>query len=214
MNYPEFIFITGCNAAGKSSLIRTHLSDYPDYQVIMTDVYKSRSRDVFLEALKYRKDIILETPFNNENFKDFADLARDSGYQSSLVILFLNNPTESFERVAARATFENGLDIPEEEVRYNFAENFRNVGKYFLYFDSSYFIYTGIKDLNQHIMTFEKGRLLEYKANDLDYIQRFGGYAYSIDRMDKQDLDIITANNLYKSEKMAQRQVPKMRLRR
>jgi predicted ABC-type ATPase len=123
MNHPEFIFITGCNAAGKSSLIRTHLSEYPDYQVIMTDVYKSRSREVFLEALKNRRDIILETPFNNEKFKDFADLAKDSGYESSLVVLFLNTPAQSFTRVASRLTFENGLDIPEEEVRYNFAEN-------------------------------------------------------------------------------------------
>ena len=105
MNPPEFIFVTGCNAAGKSSLIRTHLSEYPDYQVIMTDVYKSRSREVFLEALKNRRQIILETPFNNESFKDFADLAKSSGYQSSLVVLFLNTPDQSFMRVAARLTF-------------------------------------------------------------------------------------------------------------
>jgi predicted ABC-type ATPase len=104
MNKPEFIFVTGCNAAGKSSLIRTHLSEYPDYQVIMTDVYKARSREVFKEAIKDHKDIILETPFNNENFKDFADLARESGYQSYLVVLFLNTPAQSFNRVAARVT--------------------------------------------------------------------------------------------------------------
>src|SRR5579863_7052827 len=147
MNPPEFIFVTGCNAAGKSSLIRTHLGEYPDYQVIMTDVYKSRSRGVFLEALKDRRNIILETPFNNESFKEFADLARNSGYHSSLIVLFLNTPYESFERVAARLTFENGLDIPEKEVIYNFEENFKNVAKYYFYFNSSFFIYTGVKNL-------------------------------------------------------------------
>ena len=109
MNHPDFIFVTGCNAAGKSSLIRTHLSEYPDHQVIMTEVYKSRSRDVFLEALKERKDIILETPFNNESFKDFPDLAKASGYRSSLYVLFLNSPNKSFERVAMRASLEKGL---------------------------------------------------------------------------------------------------------
>ena len=40
----NFIFVTGCNAAGKSSLIRTRLSEFSDYEVIMTDVYKSRAK--------------------------------------------------------------------------------------------------------------------------------------------------------------------------
>ena len=214
MNPPEFIFVTGCNAAGKSSLIRTHLSEYPDYQVIMTDVYKSRSREVFLEALKNRRQIILETPFNNESFKDFADLAKSSGYQSSLVVLFLNTPDQSFMRVAARLTFENGLDIPEEEVTYNFVENFKNVAKHYFYFDNSFFIYTGVKDFNQLIMTFAKERLVEYKANDLDYIQRFAGYAHSIGPMDKKVLDTIAANTHFISEKLGQQTIPGMRLRR
>jgi predicted ABC-type ATPase len=214
MNHPEFIFVTGCNAAGKSSLIRTHLSEYPDYQVIMTDVYKSRSRDVFLEALKNHKDIILETPFNNEKFKEFPDLAKNSGYKTSLVLLFLNNPTKSFERVATRSKLENGLFIPEEEVKYNFTENLKNVAKYYFYFDSSFFVYTGIKDLNQHVMTFAKDQLVEYKPNDFDFVQRFAAYAHSIDRMNKKDLDIIAANTLYASEKLTERHVPKMRLRR
>ncbi len=213
MNHPDFIFITGCNAAGKSSLIRTHLSEYPDYQVIMTDVYKSRSREVFLGAVKDRKDIILETPFNNENFKDFADIAKSAGYETSLMVLFLNSPAQSFGRVAARSAMENGLYIPEEEVKYNFAENFKNVSKYYFYFDKAFFIYTGVKDLNQHIMTFAKGNLVEYKASDLDFVQRFAGYAYSIDRMNKGDLDIITANAPFLSDKLEHRHQHRMRFR-
>ena len=46
----DLIFITGCNAAGKSSLIRTHLSLFPEFEVIMTDVYKGRSTEVFKEV--------------------------------------------------------------------------------------------------------------------------------------------------------------------
>ena len=214
MSSPDFIFVTGCNAAGKSSLIRSHLSVYPDFQVIMTDVYKERSREVFLEALKNRKEIILETPFNNEKFRDFADLATAAGYQSSLIVLFLNTPGESIGRVAARRKFENGLDIHEEEVKYNFTENLKNVAKYYFYFDSSFFIYTGVKGLNQHVLTFAKSQLVEYKPNDYDFIQRFAGYAYSIDRMKKSDLEIIAANAPFISEKLAERHAPKIRIRR
>ncbi|HEV3411438.1 MAG TPA: zeta toxin family protein [Puia sp.] len=210
MNHPEFIFITGCNAAGKSSLIRTHLSEYPDYQVIMTDVYKSRSRGVFLDTVKDRKDIMLETPFNNETFKDFANIAKSAGYETSLIVLFLNNPAESFERVAARSALENGLYIPEDEVKYNFTENLKNVSKYYFYFDKAFFIYTGVKNLNQHIMTFAKGKLMEYKSNDLDFIQRFAGYAFSIDRMSKDDLDITAANAPFLSDKLEPRHQHRM----
>jgi predicted ABC-type ATPase len=213
MNHPEFIFITGCNAAGKSSLIRTHLSEYPDYQVIMSDVYKSRSREVFLSTVKARKDIMLETPFNNEAFKDFADIAKSAGYETSLVVLFLNSPAQSFGRVATRSTLENGLYIPEEEVKYNFAENFKNVSKYYFYFDQAFFVYTGMKDLNRHIMTFSKGKLVEYNSNELDFIQRFAGYAYSIDRMNKGDLDIIKANVRFLSDKLEHRHQHRMRFR-
>jgi len=125
MEQPDLIFVTGCNAAGKSTLIRTRLSEFPDYEVIMSDVYKGRSKEVFREAVKYKRNILLETPFNDESFKDLVDLAKNAGYQSSLVVLFLKSPAQSFERVAARKTFENGLFISEGNVEYNFIENFK-----------------------------------------------------------------------------------------
>src|ERR1700722_19617963 len=148
MERPELIFVTVCNAAGKSSLIRTHLSLFPDFEVIMTDVYKVRSHEVFKEAVSERKSIILETPFNNEGFKNLIDLSRNSGYQSTLIVLFLKSFSHSLERVAARRTFENGLYISAEQVEYNFVENFKNVARYFPYFDQAFFIYTGKKDNN------------------------------------------------------------------
>ena len=62
MKRPEFIFVTGCNAAGKSSLIRTRVSNFFDYEVIMTNVYKGRSQEVVKEAINARKNMLLETP--------------------------------------------------------------------------------------------------------------------------------------------------------
>src|ERR1700723_1636756 len=111
MQRPELIFITGCNAAGKSSLIRTHLSLFPDFEVIMTDVYKARAQEVFRTVVRDRKNIILETPFNNESFGSLIDLSKNSGYQPTLIVLFLKSPAHSVERVAARRNFENGLYI-------------------------------------------------------------------------------------------------------
>jgi predicted ABC-type ATPase len=164
----------------------------------MTDVYKNRSRQVFADAVKASKSIILETPFNDETFKDLADQANNAGYETTFIVLFLKSPSQSFERVAARRAFEGGLVISPGNVEYNFIENFKNVPKYFLYFHESYFLYTGERNSNQLIMRFEKDKLMEYVANDLSYVQKFAEQAYRQQRLDKHDLDIIAANGHYK----------------
>jgi len=200
MDRPELLFVTGCNAAGKSSLIRTHLSQFPDYEIIMTDVYKSRAGEVFKESVKRRKNIILETPFNNEGFKNLIDLSKNEGYQATLIVLFLKSPSHSLERVAARRTFENGLYISAEQVEYNFIENFKNVARYSPYFDQAFFIYTGKKDKNELIMSFHGNRLSEYKSSDFVYIQKFAEFAFRLQRVSQEDFDIIAANADYRNE--------------
>jgi len=207
MERPDFIFVTGCNAAGKSSLIRSHLSEFPGYEVIMTDVYKGRSREVFRNAIRDAKNIILETPFNDGGFKELIDLARNAGYQTSMVVLFLKSAAQSLERVANRRALENGLYISPGNVEYNFIENFKNVAICFPYFDESHFLYTGEKGLNQLIMRFEEDRLVEYISNNLTYIQKFAEHAFRQQRLDKKDFEIIGGNNDYlkDSQKMSPR---------
>jgi predicted ABC-type ATPase len=194
MERPELIFVTGCNAAGKSSLIRSHRGELPDYEVIMTDVYKGRSREVFKEGIRQRKCIILETPFNDEGFKDLVDLANNAGYESTLITLFLRSPAQSLERVANRRALENGLHISAGNVEHNFIENLRNVSRYYAYFEESYFVYTGEVHSNQLIMRFEKENLVEYKANDLAYVQKFAEMAYHNQVLDRRELEIIATN--------------------
>jgi len=52
MNEPELIFIVGPNAAGKSSFIRTRINELNGCEIIMTDVYKSRPKEVFAQVLQ------------------------------------------------------------------------------------------------------------------------------------------------------------------
>jgi predicted ABC-type ATPase len=206
MNPPDLIFVTGCNAAGKSSLIRTHLSEFPDYEVIMTDVYKGRSQEIFKEAVRNRKNILLETPFNDESYKNLIDLSRNAGYHCSLVLLFLKSAAQSFERVAARRAFENGLYISEGNVEYNFIENFKNVAKYFVYFDQSFFVYTGEKGRNRLIMTFRNGQLYSYESNDLTYVQKFAEHSQQLQRLASKDFEIVSSNLNYQAE--AEKSIP------
>jgi hypothetical protein len=56
------------------------------------------------------------------------------------------------------------------------------------------FVYTGEVHRNQLIMCFERERLVEYKANDLAYVQKFAEMAYHNQVLDRKELEIIAAN--------------------
>lgn len=148
MSKPELLFVCGCNAAGKSSFIRTRISNLEDFEIIMTDVYKNRSKDVISKAISQRKNIILETVFNDSSFKNIVDEAKAAGYNTSLIVLFLDTPQQSLERVAFRSLEQNGLTISGSNIKINFNESFKNAALYFFYFDRSDFIYTGITEMN------------------------------------------------------------------
>lgn len=200
MKKPEMIFVVGCNAAGKSTFIRTRLSELEDFKIIMTDVYKSRTKDLVREGISQRQNILTETVFNDESFKDLADEARNNGYQTSIIILFLDTPQQSINRVAFRGVQQSGITISGTNVKINFNESFKNVAKYFFYFDRSDFIYTGKGEENQLIMSFEKNELMLYNSSLLIYPQKFAEYSFQNNRLKKDAYDIIICNKNFKNK--------------
>jgi predicted ABC-type ATPase len=199
MEQPRFIFVAGCNAAGKSSFIRTRINQLSDFEIIMTDVYKTRSKEVCENALVNGRNVILETPFNEESFKDLIDQARNRGYFTALIVLFLDNPQQSIDRVANRVLEQNGLHISGNNIKWNFNESFKNIGQYFFYFDRSDFIYTGVVDENSLIMSFRKGLLANYFENGLEYPQKFADFSFQWHRLGQISYDIIKANQDYQN---------------
>ena len=191
---PELIMVVGCNAAGKSTFIRTRLNELEDFEILMTDVYKSRTKELAKNAINNGKSIIIETVFNDESFKDLADLARGAGYQTSLVVLFLDSLQQSIKRVALRGKQQSGISISGSNIKINFNESFKNVATYFFYFDRSDFIYTGMGDENKLVMSFKKGTLVSYHANELTYPQKFAAYSFQKGRLEKEAHDIIVTN--------------------
>lgn len=198
MRTPELVFVTGPNAAGKSSFIRTRLGELMGFEVIMTDVYKGRTKAIFKEALANGKDIILETVFNDVSFKSLVDDARNAGYHTSLVVLFLDTPQHSLERVAFRSVEQNGLTISGSNIKINFNESFKNVSAYYFYFDQSDFIYTGVTGSNVLIMSFQRMVLTNYAENELQYPQQFADYAFRHDRLKEEAYAIVKNNKTYK----------------
>jgi predicted ABC-type ATPase len=214
MTQPELIFVVGPNAAGKSSFIRTRINELEGCEIIMTDVYKGRSKEVFSDSLKLKKDIVVETVFNDSSFKNLVDQARSEGYHTSLIVLFLDSIQHSLERVAFRSIEQNGLMISGGNIRINFNESFKNVAQYFLYFDQTDFIYTGITGTNKHIMSFNKSTLTAYNSNDLEYPQKFAEYSFRNDRLSLDSHAIITINEDFKHPQLQKKVEAKPRLRR
>jgi len=199
MKKPEFIMVAGCNAAGKSSFIRTRLNEMEGFEILMTDVYKGRTKELVKDAIKVRKDILIETVFNDSSFKILVDEARNTGYQTNLIVLFLDNLQQSIDRVAFREMQQSRIKISGSNVKINFNESFKNIATYFFYFDRSDFIYTGIGEVNQLIMTFQKGVMIAYHSNQLDYPQKFASYSLQKDRLTEPFYNIITSNKDFKS---------------
>lgn len=141
MSAPQLIFVVGCNAAGKSTFIRSNLSELRSFEIIMTDVYKSRTKDLVIQAIKVRRDIIIETVFNDSSFIKLVDSAANAGYQTSLIVLFLDNVQKSAERVAFRGEQESGIVISGSNIRLNFQESFKNVANYYFYFLTEHILY-------------------------------------------------------------------------
>ena len=167
----ELVFVVGCNAAGKSTFIRSRLDELEDFKILMTDVYKARTKELAIEAISAGENILIETVFNDPSFKDIIDFALKSSYKTSLIVLFLDNIQQSIDRVAFRSMQQNGLTISGDNVRINFNESFKNVANYFLYFDRTDIIYTGKGNMNQLIMSFQNDEITDYVANDLNYPQ-------------------------------------------
>ncbi|MET4141453.1 hypothetical protein [Pedobacter sp. UYP1] len=191
---PELVFVAGCNAAGKSTFIRTRLNELEGFEVLMTDVYKGRTKDLAKQSIDNGKDVLIETVFNDASFKDLADYARNAGYKTSLVTLFLDSIQQSITRVALRGIQQSGLTISVNNIRINFNESFKNIANFFLYFDRSDFIYTGEGEVNQLIMSFQNGELLKYHSNELIYPQNFAKYGFSNGRLDQHIYDVIVEN--------------------
>jgi predicted ABC-type ATPase len=197
MKKPKLVFVAGCNAAGKSTFIRTRLNDLEGFEILMTDVYKGRTKELARKAIEEGKDVLIETVFNDASFKDLADEARHLGYQTSLIILFLDNPKQSFGRVTIRGMQRSGITISGENVKINFNESFKNVASYFFYFDNSDFIYTGLDGINQLIMSFQKSELIAYNTNKLNYPQKFASFSFQLQRLNEDAYQKIVANKTF-----------------
>ena len=189
----SLIIVSGCNAAGKSTFIRSRINQFENYCIIMPDVYKSGTYTVFQDALGRNDNIVLENILRDDEVFLMLKKAKEKKYNITLFQLFIKSPSFSLERVSFRAINENGSSIEKLAVQMNFDVNFKNLANSYYLFDTAYFLHTGTINQNQLIVTFKNGKLVEYKSNELSWIQYFADYVVSIGK-DLENFDRIKIN--------------------
>jgi len=100
-------------------------------------------------------------------------------------------------RVANRSLRQAGIEISGNNIKINFNESFKNVANYFLYFDQSEFIYTGLTGENKFVMSFSKSQLTNYVGTDLQYPQKFANYSFQKERLGEESYNMIQKNEDY-----------------
>ena len=80
---------------------------------------KAVQKRFFASALSLKKDIVLETVFNDSSFAWLAVEANSAGYRTSLIVLFLDSIQHSIDRVAFRTLEKNGLSISGDRQFYS-----------------------------------------------------------------------------------------------
>jgi predicted ABC-type ATPase len=194
---PQLIVVTGPNGAGKTSFIAENASKLQGYHIIKPDEIKD-SWLHFSNAVKGRKNIVFETPFNDAAFKDKLDEAKNEGYQLTMYQLFLDSLSASLIRVQDRNPVAH-YQLDKYQVKDNFNANFLNICSYYFYFDQAYFINNTRHDTkNKLYLAFNKMDIVYFRKNDNQYLKLFAEVSYKKNRMSDEAYRIIENNENYK----------------
>lgn len=132
MKPPEMWILSGPNGAGKTTLAQTHHSDFvdrgdflnadeiarnispnfPDKEAITAGRKLISRRN---EAIRERRSFIIETTLANRSLLRVVEIAKNAGYKTGLIYLWVADPELCIQRVASRVA-DGGHHIPSEVI--------------------------------------------------------------------------------------------------
>lgn len=140
MDKPKLIVVGGPNGAGKSTLSYKYAAelnaeyvgaDDIAHRLCPEDPYSVRiaSSRAFIERIKFviseGTSLVVETTLAGKTFEQFIKLASDSGYETTIVFIFLDSDDLCVKRVAQRVK-NGGHDVPETDIRRRFKRTLAN----------------------------------------------------------------------------------------
>lgn len=169
---PNLYIIAGCNGAGKTTASYTVLPEMLNCKgfVNADEIAKGLSPfqpetvsfhagrimlERIAELIDQKVDFAFETTLTTLSYKSTITLAKEIGYNVTLLFFWLNDVNLAIERVKTRV-IEGGHNIPEDVIirRYNrgmknLIQNFVNLCDYWLVIDNSSRPYSFIAEGNE-----------------------------------------------------------------
>ncbi|MBE9556858.1 MAG: zeta toxin family protein [Proteobacteria bacterium] len=132
MKPPEMWILAGPNGAGKTTLAQTHYSDlagrgdflnadeiarnfspsFPDKEAIAAGRKLISRRN---EAIRERRSFVIETTLATRSLLRVVETAKNAGYNTGLIYLWVADPELCIQRVASRVA-DGGHHIPSEVI--------------------------------------------------------------------------------------------------
>lgn len=204
----SLIIVSGPNASGKTTLVEKNQKYLiaNNFDIILPDKilkYATSLTDrpavigeYIDNAISSNKNILIETPFQNQPFMSRIQEIKKLGYETSLYQVYLTDTQESINRVDDRF-IDGGLNIGDEQVLDNYHSNYKSISNIFHKFNHAYFIdNTKDKDF-QLTAQFQSGKLELLKTTDSSYLKEFFKACYKNKIISASDLKIIAANQDY-----------------
>jgi predicted ABC-type ATPase len=220
---PEFILVTGANGAGKTMLIEANrpLLEQAGFRIIIPDFILRHAasltdtdaimKEHFDEAITKKTYFVLESPFQFDSLTDLLARTRTAGYNMSMYQLFVKDESQSAIRVKDRFN-AGGMYINTEQVISNFRANKDNVGKYYGYFDHSYFIDNSTNQPRKLVAQFRRKKLVLFRSQDHSYLRDLFIQSAVKGKTYLDALSIIKGNQDYTSNGINQKQTHRLKL--
>lgn len=147
---PNLYIISGCNGAGKTTASYTILPEMLDCKEFVNADEIAKGLSPFQpetvsflagrimlerinELLEQQADFAIETTLTTLSYRKTIELAKQKGYQITLLFFWLNDVNLAIERVKIRV-IEGGHDIPEAVIIRRYYKGIANLIKVFINF--------------------------------------------------------------------------------
>lgn len=209
----SLIIVSGPNASGKTTLIRNNEQNLlnNNFSIILPDgilkyATSLTDRDGVIgeyidNAIAAKKNILIETPFQNEAFISKVEEIKKMGYETTLYQVYLSNQKESIKRVKERCK-DGGLYIFDKQVFENYHANFKTISNIFYKFNHAYFINNSADKNFALTAHFQAGALVMLKTTDADYLKELFKAGAQKGFLTTAEMKIINANEDYTNEKL------------
>ncbi len=169
---PNVIVIAGPNGAGKSTLAPALLrdtlkiSEFVNADTIAEGLSAFAPEDASFDAGRVmlgrlhdladeRKDFAFETTLSSRFYAGWLSELQESGYQISLVFLWLENVDIAIQRVAARVR-AGGHSIPETTIRRRYERGIKNLFELYLPITNSWRVFHASPIIPKEIARFDE----------------------------------------------------------